>query len=230
MPYLGGKIRAMGGRFVRRRVNSLEDLYTLFPESYIFINASGWGSKLLEDVKDEKCYPDRGQNVLYTTEKHGTLYLRNGQEYTYIIPRPRSGGLILGGVKLGGDLRVAPLFRKEWRHFQLIDSSIRSTGINPAIARDEIRRAHCLAPNVVPPNPPESDLTYIVGIRPNRKDGFRLESQSIGHRTILSAYGFGGGGYAFSYGVADQLLEMVQKAEFEYVVQNTAKNEDISKT
>jgi hypothetical protein len=79
MPYLGEKIRAMGGRFVRRRVNSLEDLYTLFPESYIFINASGWGSKLLEDVKDEKCYPDRGQNVLYTTEKHGTLYLRNGQ-------------------------------------------------------------------------------------------------------------------------------------------------------
>ena len=82
----------------------------------------------------------------------------------------------------------------------------------------------------MPPNPPESDLTYIVGIRPNRKDGFRLDSQSIGHRKILSAYGFGGGGYAFSYGVADQLLEMVQKAEFEYVVQNTAKNEDITKT
>jgi hypothetical protein len=107
MPYLGKKISAMGGLFVRHRVNSLGELYTMFPDSDVFINASGWGSKLLTDVQDEKCYPDRGQNVFYKTEKHGTLYLRNGQEYTYIIPRPKSGGVILGGAKLGEDLQVA---------------------------------------------------------------------------------------------------------------------------
>lgn len=57
-----------------------------------------------------------------------------------------------------------------------------------------------------------------MGIRPSRQGGFRLDSERVGERTLLSAYGFGGGGYAFSYGIADALLKMVEKAEFENVV------------
>lgn len=91
------------------------------------------------------------------------------------------------------------------------------------IARDEIARAHRLAPEVVPSDPPEEDLGYIVGIRPSREGGFRLDSQRIGERTVLSAYGFGGGGYAFAYGVADALVRMVEEAEFENVINPDAK-------
>lgn len=87
------------------------------------------------------------------------------------------------------------------------------------IARDEIARAHRLAPEVVPEHPSEDALSYIVGIRPSRQGGFRLDSEQQGSRIILSAYGFGGGGYAFSYGVADALGKMVEKAEQENVIQ-----------
>jgi D-amino-acid oxidase len=99
MPWLREKIISLGGQFVRKRVESLEELYTLFPESRIFINASGIGSKYLRDVRDDRCFPERGQNVFFRTSNCQTLYFRNGKEYTYIIPRPLSQGVILGGVK-----------------------------------------------------------------------------------------------------------------------------------
>lgn len=87
------------------------------------------------------------------------------------------------------------------------------------IARDEIRRAHLLAPHIVPEYPPEDTLSYIIGIRPSRKGGFRLDSQQIGARTVVSAYGFGGGGYAFSYGIAHAVVKMVEKTERENVIE-----------
>lgn len=99
MPYLRKQITALGGHFIRQRVGSLEELYGMFPESSVFINASGIGSKDLSDVKDDQCFPERGQNVFYRTDNCHTMYFRNGKEYTYVIPRPMSKGVVLGGVK-----------------------------------------------------------------------------------------------------------------------------------
>ncbi|KAL2870689.1 FAD-dependent oxidoreductase [Aspergillus lucknowensis] len=197
MPYLREKITSLGGKFIRKRVEALEDLYTLFPDSRVFINASGIGSRTLRDVRDEKCFPERGQNVFYRTSNYHTFYFQNGKSYTYIIPRPLSQGVILGGVKQRDNL---------------------SPEVDMDIARDEIARAHSLAPEIVPENPPEESLSYIVGIRPSREGGFRLDSQQIENRLILSAYGFGGGGYAFSYGIGDALVKMVEKAEKDNVI------------
>ncbi|KAL4948146.1 hypothetical protein BDW69DRAFT_98190 [Aspergillus filifer] len=197
MPYLREKIVSLGGQFVRKRVESLEELYALFPDSRIFINASGLGSKALTDVRDDKCFPERGQNVFFRTKDCNTMYFRNGKEYTYIIPRPLSQGVVLGGIKERNNL---------------------SPEANMDIVRDEIARAHRLAPEIVPADPPADSLSYIVGIRPSREGGFRLDSETIGDRVILSAYGFGGGGYAFSYGVADALKAMVEKAERENII------------
>ncbi|KAF3394054.1 D-amino-acid oxidase [Penicillium rolfsii] len=197
MPYLKRQIQALGGRFIRRKVDSLHELYDMFPASRIFINASGLGSKTLADVQDDRCFPERGQNVFLRTDKCQTMYFRNGQEYTYVIPRPYSGGVVLGGVKQQDDL---------------------SPDVDLDIARDEIARAHRLAPEVVPANPPESAISHIIGIRPSRKGGFRLDSEVQGSRTLLSAYGFGGGGYSFSYGVADALVKMVKQTERDHVI------------
>ncbi|KAF7154919.1 hypothetical protein CNMCM5623_003177 [Aspergillus felis] len=197
MPYLRKQITALGGQFIRKRVESLQELYAMFPESSVFINASGLGSKTLTDVQDDKCFPERGQNVFYRTDKCRQMFFRNGQEYTYIIPRPISGGVVLGGVKQPNNL---------------------SPEVDMDVARDEIARAHRLAPEIVPAEPPEESLSYIIGIRPSRQGGFRLDSEQLGQRTILSAYGFGGGGYAFSYGIAEALLTMLEKSERENVI------------
>lgn len=99
MPYLGKQITALGGRFMRQRVESLRELYDMFPNADVFINASGLGSKTLADVQDDRCFPERGQNVFLRTDQCHTLYFRNGSEYTYVIPRPYSHGVVLGGVK-----------------------------------------------------------------------------------------------------------------------------------
>jgi D-amino-acid oxidase len=61
-------------------------------------------------------------------------------------------------------------------------------------------------------------VSHIIGIRPSRKGGFRLDSERIDQRVVISAYGFGGGGYAFSYGVADAVAKMVEKTERDNVI------------
>ncbi|KAG0160770.1 hypothetical protein PDIDSM_8300 [Penicillium digitatum] len=185
MPYLRRQVESLGSRFIRQRVESLQELYEMFPESRIFINASGWGSKTLTDVQDDNCSPERGQNVFLATDQCNTLHFRNGTEYTYVIPRPLSNGVVLGGVKQQGNL---------------------SPEVDMKIARDEIARAHRLAPEIVPEHPAAD------------KEVFRLDSEQKGSRVVLSAYGFGGGGYTFSYGVAAALVKMVERTERENVI------------
>src|SRR5690606_5801996 len=43
----------------------------------------------------------------------------------------------------------------------------------------------------------------VVGFRPYRETGFRLESQKIGRKDIVHNYGHGGGGVSLSWGVAE---------------------------
>lgn len=93
-----------------------------------------------------------------------------------------------------------------------------SPEVDLAIARDEIARAHRLAPDIVPEHPADDAVSHIIGIRPSRKGGFRLDSEQKGHRTVLSAYGFGGGGYTFSYGIADALVKMVEQTERDHII------------
>lgn len=93
-----------------------------------------------------------------------------------------------------------------------------SPDVDWEIARDEIARAHRLAPHIIPATPAPDSVRHIVGIRSSRKGGFRLDSEQQGSRTVLSAYGFGGGGYAFSYGIADALVKMVEQSERHNVI------------
>lgn len=97
-------------------------------------------------------------------------------------------------------------------------NTISSPEVDMHIARDEIARAHQLAPEIVPKHPPDDAISHLIGIRSSRKGGFRLDSEHRDGRTILSAYGFGGGGYAFSYGIADALVKMVERTERDHLI------------
>lgn len=217
MPYLRNLVESLGGCFIRQRVESLQELYDMFPESRVFINASGWGSKTLTDVQDDNCFPERGQNVFLATDQCNTLHFRNGKEYTYVIPRPLSKGVVLGGVRQQDNLYENPQNISKLGIILEANFS-RSSEVDMDIARDEIARAHQLAPEIVPKHPAADKVSYIIGIRPSRKGGFRLDSERKGHRVVLSAYGFGGGGYSFSYGIADAVVKMVERVERENVI------------
>lgn len=51
----------------------------------------------------------------------------------------------------------------------------------------------------------------IVGLRPYRRTGFRLEAERQGRRTIIHNYGHGGGGVSLSWGCSEIAAEMAQQ-------------------
>lgn len=54
-------------------------------------------------------------------------------------------------------------------------------------------------------------IRSIVGLRPYRKTGFRLEAVRQGRRTIIHNYGHGGGGVSLSWGCAELAAEMARQ-------------------
>jgi D-amino-acid oxidase len=49
-----------------------------------------------------------------------------------------------------------------------------------------------------------------VGLRPFRKQGFRLEKQELGSKTIIHNYGHGGSGWSLSWGTARMVVDLAQ--------------------
>lgn len=69
---------------------------------------------------------------------------------------------------------------------------------------------------------PLQPLGDIVGRRPTRQGGIRLEREEIPagdikglqddvSRSVIHAYGLGGRGYELSWGVAEEVLELVKQ-------------------
>jgi D-amino-acid oxidase len=197
--FIKQEIEKLGGQFIRKSIESMDELYQDYEDSVVFVNASGVGPMTIKGLEDDKCYPNRGQNVLVRT-KTDKAFSRSGEEYTYVIPRPLSGVVVCGGLN---------------------EPNKTHADIDMEIAQDEIRRAHKLAPEVVSEAP---DIAgYVVGIRPARKGGFRLEKEQVAkNKYIIHAYGFNGGGYAFSYGAAYMVGTLVEEIEKEYT-SNTRK-------
>ena len=51
----------------------------------------------------------------------------------------------------------------------------------------------------------------IVGRRPAREGGMRIEAEKVGQgRVVVHAYGAGGRGFELSWGVAGDVLDIVQ--------------------
>jgi D-amino-acid oxidase len=67
-------------------------------------------------------------------------------------------------------------------------------------ARYDQLTAHHLAPVRVSPS---RVIRQVVGLRPFRKSGFRVEAETSGDKTIIHNYGHGGGGISLSWGSAD---------------------------
>lgn len=223
LQFLQQQIEQLGGKIIRREVTSLDELYTSYPNSSVFINASGLGSRDIVGIQDTKCFPDRGQNVLVSTSETGTMYNRVGNEYTYIIPRPLNNIQVCGGVHQPYNLYVCLRLSTIWAALTFA----RSPEVDMDIVKDEILRANRLAPHLISKNP--KIHSYVVGIRPAREGGYRLEHERVvdkngRSRHILHSYGYGPSGWARSYGSADALVQMVEEVEFSVTAASVAKS------
>ncbi|KPI41989.1 D-amino-acid oxidase [Cyphellophora attinorum] len=181
-------------RFIRANVNSLKDAKTTI-ECKILVNASGLGAKEL--AKDPKVIGVRGQTMFVDCPRDPKdaskvidkeVRIRRGTEYTYVLPRMLSGGVIIGGVEEEGST---------------------NTDINVDLQRDIIERVNTMTNGWFRDLKLSDVRKNIAGVRPGREGGYRIEKAD----DAIHAYGFGGAGYRYSIGAADIVVDLVQKLQ-----------------
>ena len=96
VPWLKKQLDAKPVKFVRAKVSSIEEARKL-TKAKVIVNAFGVGAQKL--AGDEAVRPVRGQTIFARTD-FAELVMREGSEYTYVIPRMISGGVIMDGIKL----------------------------------------------------------------------------------------------------------------------------------
>jgi D-amino-acid oxidase len=202
MPYLERKFYELGGEcIIQKHLNSLNDI-SEFERMHgkqfdLIINCTGMGSRKL--FNDQNMLALQGQilhvqlpstklDVHGSDKLEGKFYLSlpsdpNDTNSTYILPRTNNI-YVLGGTS------------------DFIDPATMDEE-NPRICPDTsvaiLQRCHDLVPHA---NLIENAkvLKHIVGWRPFRKNGFRIELSTMDEqRPILHAYGFGGCGVTLSW-------------------------------
>ncbi|KAH8651222.1 FAD dependent oxidoreductase [Xylariales sp. PMI_506] len=182
---------------LRSTLNHIDDC-KLFPGVTAVFNCTGLGAYFLGGVEDKTMYPTRGQTVLVEQplQPLETMYFRSparvDNDTTYVFQRPMAGGIVLGGCREDGN----------W-----------NTEVDPEFAKDIMKRCCALAPELGRPE----DLKIIkhgVGLRPNRKNGPRLESERRSNGLlVVHNYGASGAGYQASWGMAEHSVRLYDEAE-----------------
>jgi len=183
LPWLSTELTRRGVRFVRQTVETLEHARELLAAD-IVINASGVGAREL--ANDQAVYEVRGQ-TMFVKGSYDKVRIFQGSHYTYAIPRTHSGGVILGGV-----------------------SQPKSTNseVETELRPDILRRINVLTENAFDWVDPEREpIQDIVGFRPYRAGGIRVEREG----NVIHAYGAGGLGYLYAFGIADKVCKLVQE-------------------
>jgi len=178
LPWLKSKLEKKGVIFIHAETKSMDEAQSL-TKAKILVNASGVGAKALAD--DDAVIPVRGQTMFVKTD-FNELVMFEGSEYTYVIPRAGSGGVILGGIK----------------------SDRLDAAVDPDMKVDILRRVNKATKGAFETLDLE-DVKDIIGFRPGRKTGIRVEREG----DVVHAYGVEGAGYIYSFGVAERVAQLI---------------------
>lgn len=194
-----------GVTFVQKKLKSLSQVPSLFPGKKIaaVINATATGL-LWDGSLDPKCFPIRGQTLLLNVPPscqylNKTITHQNiaKEEWTFVIPRPLDGGLILGGTKQVNSTEPQPI-KKD--------------------VTDLLDRARRIFPDLFVDGKDPKIEKINVGFRPARKTGSRVELEELdpssGAKYLVHAYGNGGMGFEASYGMALHALKLLENKMF----------------
>lgn len=198
LQWLAARVQSPDGPHAPARIvrvstlNSLAQAAALVPEAELLVNATGLGSQDLQEVKDGSMYPIRGQTVLvkaprFQDAQHAhcvSTITPNGA--SYVIPRARSGQVILGGTF---DVRRT-------------DKLVPDATVTERILKNAVLLAPELLPEGVDPTAPDAwtkieVLKVNIGVRPAREGGARVELDAtplrVGARNVgvIHAYGIG---------------------------------------
>ncbi|KAK5636939.1 hypothetical protein RRF57_012651 [Xylaria bambusicola] len=131
-----------------------------------------------------------GQTCLVANPCPVTIVKLNAVDMpTFNVPRNFEGGTIIGGTKIPND----------WNP-------------NPSLELREkiLSNFAAIYPDILGPEGKFTVIKDIIGRRPARKGGMRLEKEiAQGEKCIIHAYGLGGRGYELSWGVADKVGKLL---------------------
>lgn len=110
--------------------------------------------------------------------------------WAFCVPRNFDGGTIIGGTKESNNWDPNP---------------------SPEVRASLLQNFAATYPRIFSQEHPEFRVIKdIVGRRPTRKGGLRLEKQQVGGvNPVVHAYGLGGRGYELSWGVAGLVAKLV---------------------
>lgn len=185
-------------RFIKARLSSLsEALQYAESNAPVIVNCTGMGLQWSGGY-DAACFPIRGQTLLInppTGNKFANTTVTHqlaSNEWTFCIPRPLDGGMILGGTKQPHETDDAP---------------------RPADTHALLERGAKLFPELMKVD--NCGLKYFdivrvnVGFRPAREGGLNLSVDNHNGTNVINAYGAGGSGYEFSYGVGYSVYKLL---------------------
>ena len=183
LDWLAQRIVAAGGAWVRRHVGRLDDVAALAP---LVVNASGLGAAGL--ARDPAVHPARGQLVVVENPGWHTSVRDedNPGGMTYIHPRSRD--IVLGGTYDANESDRTP---------------------DPLVTRQILERCT----ELVPALRGAPVLESLVGLRPARHGGVRLESDPVGLPggvRLIHDYGHGGAGVTLGWGCADDVVALAR--------------------
>lgn len=194
-----------GVEFVNSTVVSLKAISQNFPNSSI-INCTGLGLRY-DGGYDSKCFQVRGQTLLVRPPKNcpyknmTVTHRLPGGKYSFVIPRPFDGGIIVGGTRQPGVLTAAPNYEDKE---ELIKNAMER--FPELIIYDDNGN-------------PTLDVKKInVGFRPMRQGGVRLEKERIPNssNSIIHCYGFGSSGFEMSWGAAELVFKLVEDVQSKF--------------
>ncbi|EEQ87157.2 FAD dependent oxidoreductase superfamily protein [Blastomyces dermatitidis ER-3] len=193
MMHMLRRFKIGGGEVRRMRLKSVEEGFEIkgrHGRVRMVVNCTGVG------IDDPKSFIIRGQTCLVSNYCDKTITKQNADgTWSFLVPRPLNGGTIVGGTKQPNDWSPEP---------------------SPAVRNQLLQNAANLYPAILNKDGQFEVVRDVVGRRPAREGGMRLELETLpaGNRKVVHAYGLAGRGVELSWGVADEILKMVQ-AELE---------------
>ncbi|OTB04377.1 hypothetical protein M426DRAFT_320750 [Hypoxylon sp. CI-4A] len=185
--FLLRKFAFQGGQVLKREVRDPREIFEwhfdLGPVDTL-VNASGHG------FGDEDVYIVRGQTCLVANKCPVTITRQNADgSWTFCVPRNFDGGTIIGGTKEPDNWDPTP---------------------SRKVRESLLKQFAATYPQILGPDGEFTVIKDIVGRRPTRQGGMRLEKEMVDEtKAIIHAYGLGGRGYELSWGVADVVAKLL---------------------